>query len=366
MARRKATFGSVRKLPSGRYQARYTSPDLVRRTAPVTFDTKGDAETWLALRRSEIARGTWRPASAVPTLTFGAYADAWLDYRTLKPRTAAHYRSLLDRHLLPTFANVALSAITPSMVRAWHTNMGARRPTLRAHAYSLLRAILTTAIEDEHLTANPCHIRGAGAAKRVHRIRPASLAELEKLVAAMPDRLQAMTLLAAWCGLRFGELTELRRKDVDLAHGLLRVRRGVVRVGNELVVGTPKTAAGIRDVAVPPHLLSVLTDHLRDHTDPSRDALLFPARSGAHLHPASLYGPFYRAREAAGRPDLRWHDLRHVSAVLAAQSGATLAELMHRLGHTTPAAAMKYQHAAEGRDQAIANALSALARGEVQ
>src|SRR5665811_83774 len=71
----------------------------------------------------------------------------------------------------------------------------------------------------------------------------------------------------------------------------------------------------------------------------------------------------YPARNAAGREDLRWHDLRHTGAVLAAQTGATLAELMGRLGHSTPAAAMRYQHAARDRDTEIAKALSAMVSG---
>jgi integrase len=94
---------------------------------------------------------------------------------------------------------------------------------------------------------------------------------------------------------------------------------------------------------------------------PGQDSLLFPAESGDHLQPSTLYRHYYKARAAAGRPDLRFHDLRHSGAVLAAQSGATLAELMARLGHSSPAAAMRYQHAAAGRDRAIAEALSRLA-----
>ena len=87
------------------------------------------------------------------------------------------------------------------------------------------------------------------------KIEPASLAELEALVAAMPERYKVMTLIAAWCGLRFGELTELRRKDVDVKAGVIKVRRAVTRVEGEFVVGTPKSDAGVRDVAIPPHLL---------------------------------------------------------------------------------------------------------------
>ena len=73
---------------------------------------------------------------------------------------------------------------------------------------------------------------------------------------------------------------------------------------------------------------------------------------------STLYRWFYPARDAAGRGDLRWHDLRHTGATLAALAGATLPELMNRLGHSTVNAAMRYQHAVKGRDQAIAEALS--------
>ena len=89
--------------------------------------------------------------------------------------------------------------------------------------------------------------------------------------------------------------------------------------------------------------------------------MLFPAKSGNHLAPATLNRHFYKARAKAHRPDLRFHDLRHSGAVLAAATGATLAELMGRLGHSTPAAAMRYQHAAQGRDREIAALLSKLA-----
>ncbi|MGI8701880.1 MAG: tyrosine-type recombinase/integrase [Nocardioidaceae bacterium] len=102
---------------------------------------------------------------------------------------------------------------------------------------------------------------------------------------------------------------------------------------------------------------------MREHVGPDLQALLFPAAADTqrHMQPSTLYKVYYPAREAAGRKDLRWHDLRHTGAVLAAQTGATLAELMGRLGHTTPGAAMRYQHAAADRDAEIARCLSQLA-----
>jgi integrase len=142
--------------------------------------------------------------------------------------------------------------------------------------------------------------------------------------------------------------------------GVLHIRRGVVRAEGQAIVKTPKNDAGMRDVAIPPHLMPLVREHLLQHAEAGRDGLLFPARSGGHLAPSSLYRVFYKAREAAGRPDLRWHDLRHTGAVLAAQTGATLAELMGRVGHSTPGAALRYQHAAQDRDTEIARRLSGL------
>jgi integrase len=362
----RARFGSIRILPSGRLQARYIGPDGLSHKAPTTFDTKGDAETWLATVRADIVRDAWNPSATSPrkALTFGTYADRWLTARTLQARTRSHYRSLLDRQILPTLASVPLRHITPDLVREWYATTAIDRPTLRSHAYGLLRTILGQAVRDDLIRANPCHIRGAGNSKRVHKIKPATLAELEAIVTAMPERYRAMVLLASWCGLRFGELAELRRSDVNTKTGILHVRRGMVRADGETIVKKPKSDAGVRDVAIPPHLLPVLRAHLLEHAEPGKDGLLFPAASGGHLAPSSLYRVFYRAREAAGRPDLRFHDLRHTGAVLAAQTGATLAELMGRLGHSTPGAALRYQHAAQGRDMEIAKALSALVEVE--
>jgi integrase len=261
---------------------------------------------------------------------------------------------------LPEFADVPLRSIEVDDVRDWWIKMGGSRPTLRSHAYGLLRTILAGAVQDRLIDLNPCHIRGAGNSKRVHKIKPASLEELELLVNALPDKYRAMALLASWAALRFGELAELRRKDVDLKPGIIHVRRAVVRANGEAIVSTPKSDAGVRDVAIPPHLLPLIETHIRAYAQPGADGLMFPSASGEHLAPSTLYRVFYPAREAAGRSDLRWHDLRHSGAVLAAQTGATLAELMSRLGHSTPGAALRYQHAAQARDMEIARRLSAL------
>lgn len=375
MAKRRAKgTGSTRQLASGRWQARFIGPDGVMRPAPITFDTKIDADGWLKAQSRDVERGVWVAPEVAPKRggnRLRDYAETWLRDRDLKPSTRALYRGLLDDLILPALGDTYLDKLTPTTVRNWHASLGDKTPTRRAHAYSLLRAIYTTAVADDLVAVNPCRVRGAGAARTVHDSRPATLPELEVIVDQVPARYQAMVLLAAWCGLRFGELAELRRGDVDLAAKVLRVQRGVTRVDGAFIVGDPKSEAGRRTVAVPPHLVPVLKTHLSKHTGADPGALLFPAArsrgEGAerHMQPSSLYKVWYPAREAAGRPDLRFHDLRHTGATLAAATGATLAELMARLGHSTPQAAMRYQHAAADRDRAIADALSGFAKAKV-
>jgi integrase len=367
----KRYFGSTRVLPSGRVQARYTGPDGATYTGrtpqgqPLTFDSEQYASAYLARVHGDIQAGRWvspdAPRAARPP-TLAAYAGAWLAGRDLADRTRDGYAQVLRDHILPAFGEAEVPGITPSAVREWHAALkGKTGPTMRAHAYGLLRTIMNTAVADEMVPANPCRVRGGGQVKRAKTIRPASLAELETLVKALPERYRLMALFASWCGLRFGELAELRRSDIDVRNAVIHVRRGVVRVSGGRKVKGPKSEAGKRDVAIPPHLIPVVKAHLRDHVPATRDALVFPAASGGHMAPASLYRVYYPAREAAGRPDLRFHDLRHTGAVLAAATGATLAELMARLGHSTAGAALRYQHAAAGRDQVIAAALSKLA-----
>lgn len=362
--RSRRTWGAVRKMPSGRYQASYLGPDQVRHTGPHPFDTVEAADLWLAGERVSIAGETWETPvvrGAGDGQTLKVYADAWLAGRDLKPRTRAHYRRLLDQQILPALGARPLSAMTPTVVRTWYGDQDRDKPTLRAHAYALLRTVLTSAVDEEILTTNPCRIRGAGVSKRAKGIEPATLPQLERMVEKMPEEYRLLVLLAAWCALRSGEVTELRRKDIDVAAGVIRVRRGVVWVSGNYVVGDPKSDAGVRDVNIPPHLIPPLKVHLSEHTARGPDSLLFPGRSGSWLPPSTLRAMWHTAREAGGRPDLTFHSLRHTGAVLAAATGATLAELMARLGHSTPGAAMRYQHAAADRDKAIAAALSKMA-----
>ena len=373
MARERRSFGRLRRLPSGRYQAAYIGPDGKLHTAKSTFGARDDAESWLSDRRKEIDRDLWNPGAAKaakrkPSVTFGAYAEKWIETRRVKgrplrPRTKAHYRKLLKQHILPTFGPNSCVRSRPTWWTAGTNTLPSTPRRRERTAYSLLKTIFESARtgRERLIEVNPCLIDGAGTTDRVIKPKPASVEQLETIVTTMPERLRLMVLLAAWAALRFGELVELRRADIDVIDGVVNVGRAAVRVGGEFVVGDPKSAAGKRSVTLPPHLLPAVEKHLADYVAQRPDALLFPSAGGTHLQPSTLYRHFYRARTAAGREDLRWHDLRHTGAVFAAQAGGTLAELMARLGHSTPAAALRYQHAAEGRDKLLAEKLSRIA-----
>lgn len=358
-------FGRIRKLPSGRHQAAYLGPDLALHKATSTFETLMDARGWLTDERRRIDAGTWTaPAVRHRTApaTLAAYADPWLTERTLKPRTRDLYRRLLDQKILPDLGPLPLKTVTALTVREWYARLDPAFPTRRAHAYALLRTILGSAVTDELIPANPCHIRGAGSSRRVHKIKPATLADLERIIAALPERYRVMVLLGCWCGMRWGELVELRRSDLDLKAGKIKIRRAATVVDGRVVVGPPKSDAGVRDVAIPPHLVPVIREHVAEHAGWGRDGLVFPAvQSGEQIGHGTFFKTWDAARTAAGRPDLRFHDLRHTGAVMAALSGATLAELMGRLGHSTPAMAIRYQHVAQDRDAEIARRLSVMA-----
>lgn len=163
-------FGAVRKLPSGRFQARYKGPDDAEHTAPQTFASKTDAEIWLTRKEAEIHAQEWADPDAGKIL-FRDYAASWLAERTLRPKTAQLYEGVLRLHIFPALGHRPLSEITSRHVRQWHTklvNDGPGASTV-AKAYRLVRGILNTAVEDDLIKKNPCRIKNAGVERPVER-----------------------------------------------------------------------------------------------------------------------------------------------------------------------------------------------------
>lgn len=354
-------FGALRILPSGRHQARYAGPNGQTYKAPMTFDTHTDADEFLAATRTDIVRGNWIDPTLPPpkdALTFREYSADWMRSRPLKPTTHANYQRILDRLLLDEFGDLELTTIDPASVKKWHASQPKNVMTVRA--YGLLRTIMAGAVDDSIISVTPVRIAGAGSSRRTIEPKPATPAELDVIVAEMPARLRLMVLLAAWCALRFGELAGLQRDDIDIKARAVTVRRGITRTKGQVHVGTPKSRAGTRTVHWPPHLDDAVKEHLRDHVaDLPASALLFPASDDkSYIGESAVYYFFKSARTAASRKDLRFHDLRHTGATYAAEAGATVAELMARLGHSSPSAAMVYQHSTRERDKALAAKMS--------
>lgn len=375
MTRTRRSFGNLRKLPSGRYQARYTGPDLREHRPPTTFTTRRDAEAWLAGESVKIQRGEWTPPSAVHAehvaavaMLFKEYAEEVLERRLadgkIRETTAALYRRYLRLHF-NEFAKQPLTTITPRQVSTWHASM-AGTPATRANCYGLLSMIMHEAIRDELLDKSPCRV-AAGGVKRSARTTEdevMTVAEFSRYIAHVPERhgyRMALTI-AFWCGLRSGEIRGLRRGDIDLKRGELTVAQQVVKLNGKNAVQQPvKTDAGHRVVAIPPHLVAELRHWLATVPMTGADALLFRSPTGLPMSGEALRAAGKSAAEAIGRPTLRVHSLRHSSATLVSQSGATTAEMMGRFGWSTPTMATRYSHAVRERDRELAARLSALA-----
>lgn len=346
-----------------KYRAVFRSPSGTRETA--TFATEAEAALWLAAKRVDVARGVWQPPRP-PVPTLGEYGIQWVRERRntrgepLKPRTREGYERLLATTLEP-LSGLPLDEIRPPVVRAWYASLDST-PTHQANSYLLLTAIMHTAVQDELVTRNPCMIRGGGSKRRATSTDVLTPSQVEELAAAMPERYRALVLISAWCGLRSGEAFALRRSDVSPGAARLTVVEAVTYTRGEKHVLEPKSEAGSRTIAVPPHIRQRILEHLRRWTGEELDALVFTSSRGSMLRQSTLAKSFYRARGEIGRPDLRWHDLRHTGATLTVETGASLPETMVRLGQSTPAAAMRYIHARQSRDEAIAESLSELAQ----
>ena len=371
MARTKGSrgWGHIRKLPSGNLQASYIGPDRRRHTAPTTYTNskagKVRAEGWLAAERALIESGTWtRPADraaarTVRAVSLSEYAAKWISDRPVKPRTRLLYESQHKHHIKPTIGTREITAVTPEAVRSWYAGLGSEHTRRNSQVYGLLHAILATAVKDGLLQTNPCQIERALNVQREREPVILSVPELATLANSVPERLKALVLLSAWCGLRWGEVTELRRKDFDNDAEIVFVGRGVTHRG-ECRIDWPKSGKP-RAVVIPPHIRADVKHHLDVFVARDAEALMFsPQRGGCHLNDRVFRDAIAKPLKDIKRSDLRVHDLRHFAGTQVARVG-NLAESMARLGHSTVKASLLYQQVVSGRDAEIAAALSELA-----
>lgn len=358
-------FGNVRRRESGRYQVRYQGPDGEMRSAPNTFATKAEAQRYLVLVEAQMMRGDWiDPERGKITLT--EYGERWIVERPkLRPRTVELYSQLFRCHIKPYLGNTTLGRLNTAAVRKWRAGLLAKgvSQSVAAKSYRLLSAIMNTAVrEDELIRVNPCRIPGAGKEEAAERpvLTVEQIFALSRLV---PERFEALILLTTFGCLRWGEVAGLQRRDLDVTTGTVRVRHALVEQrGGGPVLGPPKSRAGLRTVSLPAVILPTLRAHLDAFVPVDPDAFVFTGPSEGR--PPLRRGNFQKlvgwpaAVAAVGVPELHFHDLRHSGNTLAAQTGASLRDLMTRMGHDSPRAALIYQHASSIADRAIAEAVS--------
>lgn len=377
-------FGTIRKLPSGRFQARYPDSGGRHHPAPATFERRSAAETLLNAVETDQARGVWTDPSKGAT-PFPRLVAAWRESRpSLRSTTVHTYAYLLRSLLLPFFGEMGAASITPAVIRHWHTWASQQPKRPRGHApnaqparplsantvskaYRLLRAVLDVAVDDGVIARNPCKLRGVASERPVEQ-RAATAEEVERLASVIDPRFRALVLLATYSGLRWGELVGLRKHRVNGLQGTLRVAEQVTQPdGGDFVVGPPKTTAGSRTVTIPEEVLRALEIHMSEYSEPGKEGLVFPAPEGGYLRRSNFRKrTWLPALRLAGIEHLRFHDLRHTHGTLAANMGIDTATLMNRMGHASPRAALIYQHGqsdgpvADALDEVIATARASL------
>jgi integrase len=312
------------------------------------------------------------------SVTLEQWVDQWLEH--LRDHGGAEssivtHRSAMRVHVLPVLGQRRLVDISPEDVddliagvraRPSKRNPKARTNGVAPNVLRTLRACLNVAVKKGLLPVSP--VRAEAPARRVRPADPdgdvATPEEVGAMTAAMPEHLRIAIPLAAWCSLRLGEVLGLQRGDLerldDPDQAVLHVRRQVNAKAPGAPV-TPPKADSVRSIAIPSFMLADLIEHLEQHCREERTSpvLAHPRNKTLRISQTTFDRHWRAARAVAGRPTFRFHDLRHTGLTMYAQQGATLAELLHRGGHTDVSVAVRYQHATAERDRALTKRLAA-------
>jgi integrase len=350
-------FGNIRTTRAGRYIPRYRDRQTGQWVNGPRCEFKADADVWLAQQQADLSRGIGRSdPRSLPTLL--VYATEWLEHRDLAPRTRQLYSDLLRLWIVPQLGASRLDQIDAPAVRAWHHALGtATGPQRRRQAYSLLRTIFNSALDDELIRFNPCRIRGAGSVQSPERPYM-SPQDVQKIADCAEPHMVPVITVAFWGALRLGELLALTRADVDLSAGMLRINKAEGRVDGRSTIGPPKTKSSIRTVSLPEPALAVLREVTKGQLPA---APLFTFKDGRPITRRQVRAGWIKARAAAGLEHFHLHDCRHAGLTLSSQLGATQRDVMQRAGHSSTRAAAIYQHTSAKQDKQIADLLSQFA-----
>ncbi|MGW7349935.1 tyrosine-type recombinase/integrase [Streptomyces sp. NPDC054784] len=362
--RSRRAFGRIRKLPSGRFQARYPGPDGVLRPADRTFATSTDADRWLSRKRFEIEEGRWLDPAEGRT-TVRDWSARWLAAVApqLKHKTQASYRSLIVSLINPAFGERELSSLRPITVNEWVAEMRKRglSPSRIRQAYRVLSQVMASAVDNDMIAQTPC--RGVRL-PRMPQTEPHIVTPLEasSLVRSAEEPHDLLIALLAFAGLRVGEAFALRRADVDVRNCLLLVDENLAEANGTLVFDTPKSHQK-RLLRLAPSLVRRLGAYL-DTLPGGDETLLFTTPAGKPLRYNQWRKAYFDpAVSAAGLVDVTPHDLRASHGTWVADRHGVMTAA-HRLGHSNASVTTRhYARPVAGRDDQVAEASDAWFNG---
>lgn len=340
----------------------WTEPDGRRRWAHVSAPTRKACEQKAA---ETLAAG--RAGETYAKRTFAQEAEDWLAWKggTVKPQSVATYRTALAHHVLPVLGRLPLSRVTPAAVESVAAAMVAagQAPSHAKYVHDVACAVLRRAERLQRIPRNPCD---RAVPPRAPRFAPAPLASADVrrlLDLAAADPYAVLWRFQVFAGLRTAEVAGLKWEDVDWEKGLVAVRRQRRPVDGAVVEMPPKSAAGVRVIALPADVMAGLAAE-RDRQAARHgkaSAYVFCARHGGPLSISGLRLRWLNLRAKAGLPGMRFHDLRHTQGVLLAEAGVHPKVAQARLGHANLRMTMDvYTHVVGGMDRQAADALEKL------
>jgi len=351
--------GPIQQLPSGRWEVRYRDP--AGRARRRRFDLKVHAQDHLADVRVKARTGSWI-APELGQVTFARWVEEWNETTVhLRSSTRVRYERDLRLHVLPKFGRYQLVKITPRDVRAWVSEMQAAGVPVSAirRRFSVFRKIMGDAAAMEMIIRSPCLGVELPAEQKLE-IKVLTAPEVAELAAVMPAWCRSWVYVAAYTGLRWSEMMGLRRRDVDLMRRTITVRRQLIEVASRFEgFGEPKTSSGKRTIDLPAFLCEMLEAQLAERAQAGPDGLVFVNTRGNPPHLSSFTSQTWKkARAKIGRPDLRWHDLRHAAVALAIDAGAHPKAIQERMGHSSITVTLdRYGHLFDSIGVALADGL---------